>query len=193
MRGVANGSGARHRRLHRRAADARAGDCRRANRGDAGLATGVIRSPCRPRACCRCGGTRRSGTCRGRAAADHHRQRPRLCRARPPAARARALAMLPGIDGHLLSSAFIEQLLPPGVTADAAASHRALSEWRRRWTNLGPSSTPRALLHAAGPWLAVRGLERASRIEPTDPALAATLQSAGAAVALLIIPWGDVR
>src|SRR4051812_11376818 len=193
MRRVANGRGARRRGVHRRAADARAGDCRSANRSDAGLAAGVIRSPCRPGACCRRGGTHRGRACRGRAAAHHHRERPRLCRARPSAARGRAVAMLPGIDGHLLSSAFIEQLLPPGANADGAAAHRALSEWRRRCTDLGPTSPMRTILQAAGPLFAVLGFEPASRIEPADPALAATLPSAGGAVALLVIPWGDVR
>src|SRR5206468_12716294 len=48
-------------------------------------------------------------------------------------------------------------------------------------------------LQAVGPLFGVLGFEPAARIERADPAVAATLQSAGATVALLVIPWGDVR
>ena len=101
--------------------------------------------------------------------------------------------MLPGIDGHLLSGVFIEQLVPPSLEPADAAAHRDLATWRGRCATLGPASTPRALLQSAAPLFAALGFEPAAQLAPVDPALAATLRSRGHAVALLVTPWGETR
>ena len=101
--------------------------------------------------------------------------------------------MLPGIEGHLLSCAFIEQLLPASLEPGAVDAHRALAAWRGRCARLGPASTPRTMLQSAAPLVAGLGFEPAGQIDATGPALAATLRSSGRAVALLVTPWGDTR
>src|SRR5580765_7514555 len=98
--------------------------------------------------------------------------------------------MLPGIDGHLLSHAFIEQDVlttvdPPHVDI----AHRALIVWRRRCAVLGPSTTPRTLLQSAAPLFAALGFEPPRHIEPADPGIAATLRSSERPVALVVTPW----
>jgi len=101
--------------------------------------------------------------------------------------------MLTGVDGRLLSGAFIESQLP--VAADLASVERARRElivWRARAAALGPASTPRALLQAgAAPLFAALGFEPPARVDASGPALAATLGSGGRSVALLVAPWGE--
>ena len=103
--------------------------------------------------------------------------------------------MLPGIEGHLLSSAFIdEQLSAIGESAaDSAQARRTLVAWRAACAVLGPASTPRTMLQSAAPLFATLGFEAAERVEPAEPAIAATLRSSERAVALLVSPWGDAR
>jgi hypothetical protein len=102
--------------------------------------------------------------------------------------------MLPGIEGHLLSSAFIEhQLTAIGESSDAAQARRTLAAWRTACATLGPASTPRTLLQSAAPLFTTLGFEQPARVEPAEPAIAATLRSADAAVALLVSGWGDAR
>ena len=102
--------------------------------------------------------------------------------------------MLPGIDGHLLSGAFITQQLPAiPESADGGRARRELVAWRGRCAMLGPSSTPRTILQSAAPLFATLGFEPAGQIEPAEPAIAATLRSGARAVALLVAPWGDAR
>lgn len=105
--------------------------------------------------------------------------------------------MLPGIDGHLISSAFIEQQLPAILeSADAGRARRELVAWRGRCAMLGPSSTPRTILQSAAPLLATLGFEPAGQIEPAEAAehaIAATLRAGAHAVALLVAPWGEAR
>ena len=51
----------------------------------------------------------------------------------------RALTMLPGIDGHLISSAFLEQQLPAILeSADAGRARRELVAWRGRCGDARP-------------------------------------------------------
>ena len=80
--------------------------------------------------------------------------------------------MLPGLDGHLLSSAFIEGQLAPIDSADVEGARGDLVAWRTRCAMLGPASTPRALLQtAAAPFFAALGFEPPGQIEAADPAL----------------------
>jgi hypothetical protein len=101
--------------------------------------------------------------------------------------------MLPGFNGHLLSGAFVESHLPPNVaSADAERLRRELVAWRTRCAMLGPASTPRTILQsAAAPLCAALGFDAPAAIEPAHPAMAATLQAGGRAVALLVAPWGE--
>jgi hypothetical protein len=101
--------------------------------------------------------------------------------------------MLTGVDGHLLSGAFIERRLS---TIDDSASlervRRDLMAWRARCTMLGPASTPRALLQTgATPLFAALGFEPPAQVELSGPGLAATLRSTGRSIALLVTPWGE--
>ncbi len=101
--------------------------------------------------------------------------------------------MLPEIDGHLLSVAFIEQELSAIILSEEAAhTRRTLSRWRTSCAMLGPASTPRAMLQSAGPLFAALGFQPPERIESIEPAIAATLRvgrsprrSAGGAVGTL--------
>jgi hypothetical protein len=103
--------------------------------------------------------------------------------------------MLPGIDGHLLARAFIQQHLSAnGVSTgseDLVQARRRLAGWRVGCATLGPASSPRTILQSAAPLFATLGFEPAERIEPADPGIAATLRSRDRAVALLVSPWGD--
>ena len=103
--------------------------------------------------------------------------------------------MLPGIDGHLLAGAFIQQHLSAiGVSTgseELVQARRRLAGWRVGCATLGPASTPRTILQSAAPLFATLGFEPAERIEPADPGIAATLRSRDRTVALLVSPWGD--
>ena len=101
--------------------------------------------------------------------------------------------MLPGFNGHLISSAFVEgQLaaLTPSPIADEA--RRQLIEWRRRCETLGPASTPRALLQAAAtPLLVSLGFAPPTDVASVGAVLAATLRSGSRNVALLVTAWAE--
>lgn len=102
--------------------------------------------------------------------------------------------MLPGIAGHLLSSAFIDHQLPAILASgDAERVHRDLVAWRRSCAMLGPASTPRAILQSAAPLFVALGFDPAEQIETCQAALAATLRSGARVVALLVSPWGESR
>src|SRR4051812_24314536 len=55
--------------------------------------------------------------------------------------------MLAGFDGHLLSEFFLEQCVEHSAH-DATEVRRSLERWRRSTNDLGPASSPRALLEA---------------------------------------------
>jgi hypothetical protein len=103
--------------------------------------------------------------------------------------------MLPGIDGHLLAGAFIQQhLSSKGISTgseELLQARRTLAAWRVTCAALGPASTPRTILQSAAPLFATLGFAQAERIEPAEPGIAATLRSRDRAVALLVSPWGD--
>ena len=100
--------------------------------------------------------------------------------------------MPPGIGGHLLSSAFIEQEVPALLdSADDGHVRNELAGWWRRCATLGPSSTPRTILQSAAPLFAALGFEAAAQIESAESAIAGTLRSGTHAVALVVTPWGD--
>ncbi|MBZ5557313.1 MAG: N-6 DNA methylase [Acidobacteriia bacterium] len=101
--------------------------------------------------------------------------------------------MLPGVDGHLLSSTLVERRVSLSVdTLVAERVRRELVGWRERCRALGPASSLRALLqHGAAPLAAALGFDPPAAVEAAGPALAATLLAGGHAVALLVAPWGE--
>ncbi len=106
--------------------------------------------------------------------------------------------MLLGIEGHLVSGAFLDQQLPLREPADEehASARRALAVWRAGCATLGPATAPRALLQASAPLFAALGFEPPGLIDAAAPSIAATLRSTVAVerpVALLVAPWGEPR
>jgi hypothetical protein len=105
--------------------------------------------------------------------------------------------MLPGIDGHLLAGAFIQQHLSAHAAStgseDPTQARRRLAAWRVTCATLGPASTPRTILQSAEPLFTALGFAKADRIEPAEPGVAATLGARDHAVALLVSTWGDAQ
>src|SRR5688572_6363080 len=100
--------------------------------------------------------------------------------------------MLAGLDGHLVSSAYLEAQLR--MEADASVDRAAVSlrAWRAGRA-FGPASSVRAIFDAgAVPLLEALEFDPPARIEQVDQALAATLRfdEGATAVALLVVPWG---
>ena len=99
--------------------------------------------------------------------------------------------MLAGLDGHLVSTAFLEWQLrvssaPPA--ADQAAGD--LRAWRMA-CSFGPASSVRTILEAgAAPVVAALGFDPPSDVEPVDSTLAATIRRENRPIALLVVPWG---
>src|SRR5262249_60820720 len=83
--------------------------------------------------------------------------------------------MLPGCDGHLVSSALLEsQLLARGDTSDARTA--ALRAWRSARA-FGPASSVRSIFDAgAAALVAALGFDPPSNVESIHQAVAATLQ-----------------
>jgi hypothetical protein len=99
---------------------------------------------------------------------------------------------LPGIDGHLLSSAFIvEQIAAEPTTADDERARCELIAWRARCSALGPASTPRMLLQAAAaPLAALLGFDGPSHVDLLDDLAVATVRCGDRPVAVLVTIWG---
>ena len=99
---------------------------------------------------------------------------------------------LPGIGGHLLSSAFIAEHIaaePPGP--DNERVRRELTAWRVACSAIGPASTPRTLLQVGGaPLFALLGFERPSSVDVADDLVAATLRYGDRTVAVVVTAWG---
>lgn len=101
--------------------------------------------------------------------------------------------MLPGVDGRLLSIAFLERrLAAEGSVESIEPLQRHLVDWRARAAAIGPASPPRTLLQSgAVPFFAALGFEPPSAIQAAGPALAATLRSNCRPIALIVAPWGE--
>ncbi len=101
--------------------------------------------------------------------------------------------MLPGVDGRLLSIAFLERrLAAEGSLESIEPLRRDLIEWRGRAATIGPASPTRTQLQSsAAPFFAALGFESPSAVQTAGPSLAATLRSNGRPVALLVAPWGE--
>src|SRR4051812_30871233 len=99
--------------------------------------------------------------------------------------------MLPGVSGHLLSTAFIERHLV-GVHTPDERVRRELRAWRAACAGLGPASTPRTLLQsAAAPLCAVLGFNPPGGVEQIEAGAAATVAAADSSVALIVVPWAQ--
>ena len=111
--------------------------------------------------------------------------------------------MLAGLDGHLVSTAFLEsQRL---TSSEASVVDGAVVELRawRAGRSFGPASSVRTIFEAgAAPLVTALGFDPPSDLEQVDSAVAATLRRAGRSprqsaegataglVALLVAPWG---
>ena len=104
--------------------------------------------------------------------------------------------MLPGVSGHLISGAFLEQLpTPQQDRADRRDARQALTKWRAAGAALGPSSTPRTILQSAAPLFSALGFDAPAMIAFTGDVIAATLRPLDGTrpIAMLTAPWGEPR
>ena len=99
--------------------------------------------------------------------------------------------MLPGVEGHLISAAFLDAELS-SENADVDRVRRAFQRLRLDAAQLGPASPVRAVMErAAAPLGAVLGFDPPSCGEAGDRLIAATLRGGQRPVALLVAVWGD--
>jgi len=105
------------------------------------------------------------------------------------------LPVLAGLDGYLVSHAFLERRVAmpaDGLAADAR--RRNLAQWRAWSAALGPASTTRALLqNGAAPLAAALGFDPPADIRELTAATSATLRPIGSAgsVGLIVAPFGE--
>jgi hypothetical protein len=99
--------------------------------------------------------------------------------------------MVPGVDGHLLSGAFIEQLLAGAHTNSAGDIRPALIDWRSGCAMVGPASTARVVLQTAAPLFAALGYEAPAQVEASDAIATATLPAHDRSVAVIAGTWGE--
>src|SRR4051812_3046876 len=100
--------------------------------------------------------------------------------------------MPPGIRGHLLAGAVIEERVAASVASGGGHPCRDLAAWRARWSSLGPASTTRSLLQAAAaPLGAILGFEPPAAIAALGGCLSCSLRGAAQAVTLIVAPWAE--
>ena len=102
--------------------------------------------------------------------------------------------MLPGLDGYLVSTAYLESTSAPSQAPPIQRCAGDLRAWRLG-SALGPASSVRGLLEAgAVPLAALLGFDAPSNVamieSPIGSLAAATIGRAGIPVALLVTPWG---
>ena len=99
--------------------------------------------------------------------------------------------MLPGVDGRLVSAAFLDGVLP-ATDENVERARRDFQRARVGAGDLGPSSPARAVMErAAAPLTAILGFEPPSRIEFADRLTTATLDGGQRPVALVASVWGE--
>ena len=99
--------------------------------------------------------------------------------------------MLPGFSGHLVSESFLERHLARPAAADASRTRRALADWRRRSSALGPASGLRTLFESgAGPLAVALGLAHPFAVEQRGDAITATVSDGVRPLALVVADWG---
>jgi hypothetical protein len=101
--------------------------------------------------------------------------------------------VIPGITGHLLSHAYLEQHVLPGLDRSAAAAafeHAAARWWRVVTRSIGPSAGARQVFDvAASPLLDSLGYS-AARVRPVTDMLMGLVSAGGSQAALMIaLPW----
>src|SRR5262245_20381782 len=103
--------------------------------------------------------------------------------------------MLPGFSGHLVSEAFLDAACRLEGSADIVplgAARRRLLQWRAGALDVGPASSPRALLEdRARPLLTALGFASPADIEAVEAGLVATVAHDGRSVLLVVTRWGD--
>jgi N-6 DNA Methylase/Eco57I restriction-modification methylase len=99
--------------------------------------------------------------------------------------------MLPGVEGRLVSAAFLETAID-AVDENVERARREFQRMRIGAGDLGPASPARAVMErAAVPLAALLGFEPPSRIEAADRLTTATLDGGRRPVALVASVWGD--
>ena len=101
--------------------------------------------------------------------------------------------MLPGFGGHLVSEFYLERLVLERDDVRAKAHHvrSSFENWRRQSAQLGPTSSPRAMLElGAAPLMQLLGGDPPSSAEPFDRGVAATVRFDSAPVGLIVTTWG---
>ncbi|HEV3141095.1 MAG TPA: N-6 DNA methylase, partial [Vicinamibacterales bacterium] len=101
--------------------------------------------------------------------------------------------MLAGFGGQLVAEAFLEQQLQSACLDTGRVA--CATAWRDVSAAIGPSSSTRALLHAAAdPLLTALGFATPCDVVDTGSVAAATIQSTdgvGSRIALLVAPFGE--
>jgi Eco57I restriction-modification methylase len=99
--------------------------------------------------------------------------------------------MLPGLSGHLVSSAFLEAEIEPVADRVSLDSERSrLARLREACGGLGPASSPRAILEtAATPLMALLGFDGPADLESADAAIVQTIRAGLLPVVLIVVPW----
>src|SRR5207249_4028641 len=92
--------------------------------------------------------------------------------------------MIAGLEGHLLSSAFVADRV---ASVDVEHVRARFGSWRTRCAALGPASVPRTIFQAAAtPFLHALGFESLTMIESSQSGVAATAIAAGRPVAIAV-------
>jgi Eco57I restriction-modification methylase/MmeI, DNA-methyltransferase domain len=97
--------------------------------------------------------------------------------------------MIAGLDGHLVSSAFVEER---GAALDVEHVRSQFGSWRAQCAALGPTSVPRAIFQsAAAPLLGALGFDSVTALESSECGVAATAIAHGRPVAIVVTPWSE--
>jgi hypothetical protein len=100
--------------------------------------------------------------------------------------------MLPGMSGHLIAEAFLDQHLRTTAPGAPVTGDRRLTAWMRNYRQLGPASSLRALVDVgAAPLVRALGFEGLADTTFSRHAAAATLTGIYPAVTVLVTLWGE--
>src|SRR2546423_2981736 len=100
--------------------------------------------------------------------------------------------MLPGVDGHLVSSAYLEaEITSAGESAPAARARGRLVVCRAACTGLGPASSARAIVETAAiPLAKLLGFDSPSDTEIDSAAVVTTVRGGVHPIVMIVVPWG---
>jgi hypothetical protein len=97
--------------------------------------------------------------------------------------------MIAGLEGHLVSGAFIEKR---AAALDVEHLRSQFDACRTRCASLGPASIPRTIFQAAAaPLLGALGFDSVTAVENSQCGVAGTAVAHGRAVAIVVTPWSE--